>query len=143
MAAQRKGKRKNTIQLAGTWFNGDAYETDVEYIVTKTPSGFTVRAIDRFDGEEGTIYDVHHDEARTVLAFKVLWESTGRFLSVRLLAISPNRVSCTYTYTDKEMWFRKGTEPMPTTKSPRPRRGGGKSKADLGKEHLEPEREKA
>ena len=118
--------------MVGSWFNGDEYETDVEYIVARSGSDYIVRVIDRFDGEEGTVYDVHYDDTSTVLSFNVLWKSTGRFLSVRLLAISPNRVSCTYSYTDKEMWFRKGTEPTSISKSVRSRRRNRKRKAARG-----------
>jgi len=107
MTTSKGRKSKNPIQLVGSWFNGDEYETDVEYIVARSGGEHTVRAVDRFDGEEGTVYDVHYDDTSTILSFNVLWKSTGRFLSVQLLAISPNRASFTYTYTDKEMWFRR------------------------------------
>ena len=132
MTTPKSRKSENPIQLVGSWFNGDEYETDVEYIVARSGSDYIVRVIDRFDGEEGTVYDVHYDDTSTVLSFNVLWKSTGRFLSVRLLAISPNRASCTYSYTDKEMWFRKGTEPTSISKSVRSRRRSRKRKLAQG-----------
>jgi len=130
MTTPKGRKSENPIQLVGSWFNGDEYETDVEYIVARSGGDHTVRAIDRFDGEEGTVYDVHYDDTSTILSFNVLWKSTGRFLSVHLLAISPNRASCTYTYTDKEMWFRKGTEPPAASNSVRSRSHSRKRKVD-------------
>jgi hypothetical protein len=126
MPTAHKQKSQNPIQLAGSWVNGDEYATEVEYIVARARDGVTVRAIDRFDGEEGTVYDVHYDADSSILSFNVRWISTGRFMSVRLMAISPNRVSYTYTYTEKEMWFRKGTEPTTGNKTTRPRRRGRK-----------------
>jgi hypothetical protein len=128
MTTPKSRKTENPIQLVGSWFNGDEYETDVEYIVARSGGDYTVRAIDRFDGEEGTVYDVHYDDTSTILSFNTLWKSTGRFLSVRLLAISPNRASCTYTYTDKEMWFRKGSEPTAVSKPARSRGHSRKGK---------------
>ena len=132
MTRRKSRKSENPIQLVGSWFNGDEYETDVEYIVACNGGDYTVRAIDRFDGEEGTVYDVSYDETSTVLSFNVLWKATGRFLNVRLLAISPNRAACTYTYTDKEMWFRKATEPAAVAKSVRSRRYNRKKKVGRG-----------
>lgn len=111
--------------------NGDEYGTDVEYIVADSPDGYSVRAIDRFDGEEGRVYDVHYDSKSAILSFNVLWGSTGRFMSARLLAISPNRASYTYTYTDQEMWFRKGAEPNPREKAIWPR-GRRKNMNEMG-----------
>ena len=95
--------------LIGVWVNGDEYNTDVEYIVSATGSGFAVQAIDRCDGEEGEVSAVKWDG--NVLSFAVYWNSTGRMLKVRLLAISPNRVEYTYTFTQQEMWHRKEAAP--------------------------------
>ena len=105
--------------LVGTWVNGDEYATEVEYQVSSPGQGFTVRAIDRFDGEEAEVYDVKWDGE--VLSFATHWPSTGRFVKCRLQAISPNRVDFTYTYTQQEMWHRKGAEPVV---SPNRRRAG-------------------
>jgi len=102
-------KNENPHTLVGTWFDGDEYETQVEYIVSCSRGRFTVRAVDRFDGEEGEVYDVKWDG--NALSFAVHWNSTGRLVKARLLAISPSRVDYTYTYTQQEMWHRKGTEP--------------------------------
>ena len=104
-------KRLNRNSVIGSWVNGDEYETNVEYIVAQIGDHFTVRAVDRFDGEEGNIYDIKYDAEALAISFNVQWKSTGRFMNVRLRAISPNRVSYTYTYTENQMWFRKGTEP--------------------------------
>ncbi len=127
---QKKSGKPHT--LVGTWFNADEYETDVEYIVSREGGSFTVRAVDRFDGEEGEVYDVKRDG--DALSFAVHWNSTGRLVKARLLAISPNRVDYTYTYTQQETWHRKGTEPSaPPNRRPArhgairtPRRGGGR-----------------
>jgi len=117
MPQRVKRKSQGPQHLVGSWINGDEYESDVEYIVGRTKEGFTVRVIDRFDGEEGAVYDVHYDAPNSTLSFNVRWKSTGRFISARLLAISPNRVSYTYTYTETQMWFRKGTEPTTGTEA--------------------------
>jgi len=103
--AQKKNEKPHT--LIGTWINGDEYETGVEYIVSAAGRGFAVRAVDRFDGEKGEVSDVKWDG--NVLSFAVHWNSTGRFVKARLLAISPNRVDYIYTFTQQEMWHRKGT----------------------------------
>lgn len=110
--------------------NGDEYATDVEYQVSQNSAGLAIRAFDRIDGEEAQVYDVKWDGE--VLSFATHWPSTGRFVKCRLLAISPNRVDFTYTYTQQEMWHRKGTEPgvrpnhravpqRPTRRSPKNR----------------------
>ena len=105
--AQKKNEKPHT--LIGTWVNGDEYETDVEYTVSATRTGFAVRAVDRFDGEKGEVSDVKWDG--NTLSFAVHWNSTGRFVKARLLAISPNRVDYTYTFTQQEMWHRKESAP--------------------------------
>ena len=122
MTTPLKQKSQNPHPLVGSWINGDEYATEVEYVVTRAGADFTVRAIDRFDGEEGTTYDVRYDADNSTLSFNVRWKSTGRFVSARLQAVSPNRVSYTYTYTENQMWFRKGTEPTTDTKPSVPRR---------------------
>lgn len=104
---QKKNKTPHTV--VGTWFNGDEYETEVEYIVSYVRGSFAVRAVDRSDGEEGEVYDVKWDG--NALSFAVYWNSTGRLVKARLLTISRNRVDYTYTYTEQEMWYRKETEP--------------------------------
>jgi hypothetical protein len=127
---QKKNEKPHTV--VGTWFNGDEYETEVEYIVSSGKGAFTVRAVDRFDGEEGEVYDVKWDG--DTLSFAVHWNSTGRLVKARLLVISPNRVDYTYSYTEQETWHRKGTEPSasphrrPARQSVKraARRGGGR-----------------
>ena len=104
-----KGAKTKELAIVGTWVNGDEYETDVEYQVSRNGRGLTVRAVDRFDGENAEVYDVNWDGE--ALTFSAHWPSTGRFVKCRLLAISPNRVDFTYTYTQQEMWHRKGAEP--------------------------------
>lgn len=104
-----KVKRKPDT-LVGTWVNGDEYATEVEYQVSQHTEGFAVRAVDRFDGEKAEVYDVKWDGE--ALSFATHWPSTGRFVKCRLQAISPNRVDFTYTYSQQEMWHRKGAEPL-------------------------------
>src|SRR5207237_244223 len=107
--AQNSGRKADP--LIGSWVNGDEYETDVEYAISRNARDFEVRAVDRYDGEKGEVRDISYDEDISTLSFSVHWNSTGRFIKVRLLAISPNRVSYTYTFTENQMWFKKGTEP--------------------------------
>ncbi len=116
MSTRDRSKKQKSHALVGSWTNGDEYETNVEYIVDRVGNSFTVRAIDRFDSEEGLVYDVHYDAKASSLSFGVRWKSTGRFINARLVATSENRVSYTYTYTETQMWFRKGTEPVSTSK---------------------------
>lgn len=114
---EKNGKLPTVV---GTWYNGDEYETEVEYIVSFAKGSFSVRAVDRFDGEEGQVFDVKWDG--DALSFAVHWNSTGRLVKARLLAISPNRVDFTYSYTEQEMWHRKGTEPSAPTNRRQARR---------------------
>jgi hypothetical protein len=107
----RKPKDKNIPKshtLVGTWVNGDEYATEVEYQVSPAGQGFAVRGVDRHDGEEAEVYDVKWDGE--ALSFATHWLSTGRFVKCRLQALSANRVDYTYTYTQQEMWHRKGAE---------------------------------
>ena len=97
-------------RLVGTWVDGNEYGSDLEYVVRRDRKGFKVRAVDCFDGEQGKVYEICYDPDEATLSFEVRWRSTGRLLSVRLQPISPNRVSYTYSYTESQMWFRKGTE---------------------------------
>lgn len=130
MQKQVHKKHEKPHTLIGTWFNGDEYETEVEYIVSSAGGGFAVRAVDRFDGEAGDVYDVKWDG--NALSFAVHWNSTGRLVKARLRAISPNRVDYTYTYTEQETWHRKGSAPPnrhPARQSAKraPHRGSGRS----------------
>lgn len=113
----------------GTWVNGDEYATEVEYQVSQRPRGFVVRAVDRFDGEKAEVYDVKWDGE--ALSFATHWPSTGRLMKCRFLAISPNRIDFTYTYTQQEMWHRKGAEPV-AAPSRRPAARGGVRKRRRG-----------
>jgi hypothetical protein len=119
-----QGKNEKPHTLIGTWVNGEEYETDVEYIVSAAGEGFAVRAVDRFDAENGEVSDVKWDG--NVLSFAVHWNSTGRFVKARFHAISPNRVDFTYTFTQQEMWHRKGTAPTDSS-TRRPSRRSPKS----------------
>jgi hypothetical protein len=107
MAARAKSKKQKPHPLIGSWVNGDEYATEVEYIVERPAKGFIVRAVDRYDGEEGRVYDVAYDEKTSTLSFDVYWGSTGRLVKARIVAISQNRISYTYTFTENQMWFRK------------------------------------
>ncbi len=132
MAHANNKEKGKAPSLAGTWVNGDEYATEVEYQVSRRAEGFVVRAVDRFDGEKAEVYDVQWDGE--ALSFAAHWPSTGRFVKCRLQAISTNRVDFTYTYTQREMWHRKGAESLagPNRRSAaraqvlKPRLGGGR-----------------
>jgi hypothetical protein len=126
-----KAEKTKNPTIVGTWVNGHEYGTDVEYQVSQKAQGLAVRAVDRFDGERAQVYDVKWDGE--VLTFATYWPSTGRFVKCRLLAISPNRVDFTYTYTHQEMWHRKGAEPV-TAPNRRPAAGRGVRKSGKGLE---------
>src|SRR5437899_12989896 len=128
MSTRVTRKSQGPHSLVGSWVNGDEYTTDLEYIVGQAGDRFTVRAVDRFDGEEGAVYDINYEPKTCTLSFNVRWSSTGRFINVRLLGVSPNRVSYTYTFTENQMWFRKGTEPTANTKKSRRLKHGRKPK---------------
>jgi len=125
----RKSSKK-AHPLIGSWVNGDEYATEVEYIVSAVGGSFAVGAVDRYDGEEGEVYEVKREG--NGLSFAVHWNSTGRFVKARLQPIGPNRVSYTYTVTQNEMWHRKGTGPTAAHHPARPRtlrvrrEGGGR-----------------
>ncbi len=90
MIKQRGREKTQTHPLIGTWVNGDEYVSEIEVEVFPVGEGFGVRAVDGYDGEEAEVYDVKwNGEA---LSFATHWPSTGRFVKVRLLAISRNRV---------------------------------------------------
>ena len=91
--------------LTGVWVNADEHASEVEYSVTSKGTTFKVNAIDGNDGEVADIFEVKWDGE--VLSFAIHWNSTGRFARCRLQALSQNRVSLTYTYTDNETYHRK------------------------------------
>lgn len=103
-SAPKKTPRRSS-PLVGTWFNGDEIETEAEYIVSKAGKGFSVRAVDRFDGEEADIFEVVWDGRE--LSFAAHWNSTGRFTRCRMLLLSENRISLTFTHTEQALWHRK------------------------------------
>jgi hypothetical protein len=91
--------------LVGSWVSGTEYGSEIEFIVKSHADSFTVRAIDRYDGEVPDVFEVKWDGQ--VLSFATHWNSTGRFLRSRLQAVAKNEVSYTYTYTENETWHRK------------------------------------
>jgi hypothetical protein len=101
---------KQPHTLIGSWVNGDEYKTEVEYIISGKEPRFKVRVVDRYDGEKGEVHDISYDDKTSTLSFSIYWNSTGRFVKTRMHAISQNRVSYTYTFTESQMWLRKGTE---------------------------------
>ena len=120
MQKRKSNNNLRTHPLVGTWVNGDEYATEIEYQVSTAEQGFAVRAIDRYDGEEAEVYDVKWDGE--ALSFATHWPLTGRFVKCRLQAISQNRVDFTYTYTQQEMWHRKGAAPTASGDEGRGRR---------------------
>ena len=102
-----KPKPKHDL-LVGTWFNGDEYETDVEYVITRSGDSYAIRVYELFDGEQADIFETAWDGR--VLSFAAHWNSTGRFARYRLLLISANRIDVTYTYTEQTMYHRKRTK---------------------------------
>lgn len=120
MAKPTQEERRKRQSLIGSWVNGDEYATEVEYTVSGSVRRFHVNAVDRYDGEKGEVRDVGYESETGTLSFAVYWNSTGRFTRVRLVAIAPNRVSYTYTFTENQMWFRKGTEPGLAVNESRP-----------------------
>jgi carotenoid cleavage dioxygenase-like enzyme len=109
MTVKKTSRKKHP--LIGSWVDGDEYATGVEYIISGSESDFKIRAVDRFDGEVAEIHAISYDEAKSTLSFSVYWNSTGRFVKARLHALPQNRISYTYSFTENQMWFRKGTEP--------------------------------
>ncbi len=102
-----KSNQKSTKEhgLVGIWVSADEYASEVEYSVTPKGTTFRVKATDGNDGEVADIFEVKWDGE--VLSFATHWNSTGRFARCRLQALSKNRVSLTYTYTDNETFHRK------------------------------------
>ena len=90
--------------LVGSWVSSDKYATEVEFAISRNGDEFSVRAIDRSDGEEAEIYDVKWDDI--VLSFAAHW-STGRFAKYRLVATSRTQIDVICTFTLTEIWHRK------------------------------------
>ena len=106
MKASRKATTKQKPPtLVGTWFNGDEYATEVEFIITQSDDVYGVRVRDRFDNEEADIFETAYDG--DTLSFAAHWNKTGRLARYKLLLLSANRLSVTYTYTDMEMYHRQ------------------------------------
>jgi hypothetical protein len=105
--ATRKPKQKPKRDLlVGTWFNADEIETGVEFTVTRSGSSYAVRVTDCFDGETADISETAWNGS--ILTFAAYWNSSGRFARYRLSLLSVNRIDVTYTYTDSEVYHRKG-----------------------------------
>ena len=102
---RNKKESTRTHPLVGSWVSGTEYGSEIEYIISSRSTGFTVRAIDRYDDEIADVLEVKWDGQ--VLSFATHWNSTGRFLRCRLEAVAKNEVSYTYTYTANETWHRK------------------------------------
>ena len=105
MKGKAKAKTKATDYLVGTWFNADEYGGTVEFTIRRNAEGYSVHACDRDDQEEADIFETNWD--RTTLTFATHWNSSGRFARYRILLLSPNRISLTYTYTENELFHRK------------------------------------
>jgi hypothetical protein len=115
MAKRAHNNNQKQHPLIGSWVNGDEYATDVEYMVSGAEPVFKVRAVDRYDSEQRDVRDVSYEDETSTLSFTVYWNSTGRLVKVRMVALSPNRVSYTYTFTENQMWTRKSTKPNAVT----------------------------
>ena len=92
--------------LIGTWGALDEGGTTVEYAVSLTPSGFSVKATDTYDGESGQISQVKYADA--VLSFVVTW-STGRTCECRMQPGTKNQAQFTFSYTENEHLQRRAT----------------------------------
>src|SRR5215831_2575381 len=90
--------------LMGTWFSTDIFRSSVEYTVISNGDSVAVTAIDTEDGEIGEIGSVNWDG--NALFFAVHW-STGRYVKCRMVLVSKDTVSFTYTYTSQEVLQRK------------------------------------
>ena len=108
MRAKKTTSKKTRPSLIGTWFNADEYATEVEFIITDSDDMLSVRVRDRHDNEEADVFETAYDGR--VLSFAAHWNSTGRFARYKLMLLSANRLSVTYTYTDNEMYHRKRNE---------------------------------
>jgi hypothetical protein len=105
--ATRKPKKKlKRDLLVGTWSSADEHYSDVEFTITRSGTAYAVQARDGFDGEKADIFETAWNGSH--LSFAAHWNSTGRFARYRILLVSANRIDLTYTYTDTEMYHRKG-----------------------------------
>lgn len=119
MAPSINSRKQKHHPLIGSWVSGDEYVPEIEYIITRPTNHFIVRAVDRYDGEEGRVNEVKYDDDTSTLSFDVYWESTGRLVRARVSALSQNRISYTYTFTENQIWFRKGIKSVKSNKSPK------------------------
>ena len=107
-AGRKPPSREKSPTLVGTWFNADEYATEVEFVVTKSGDTLGVCVRDRYDNEEADIFEIAYDGH--VLSFAAHWNKTGRFARYKLLLLSANRISITYTYIEMAMYHRKRTK---------------------------------
>jgi hypothetical protein len=85
--------------LAGVWRARDEW-SDVEYCVSGKAPRYRVGVRDFKDGEKADVFETKWHAAKHTLSFAAHWNSTGRFMRCRLMAISASQVDLTYTYTE-------------------------------------------
>lgn len=93
--------------LIGTWHSLEETLSVIEYSVHCTVNGFSVVAVDSYDGENGEVSNVEWNDEKQELKFCCYWASSGRYSKCKFLLYSQDKVEFTYTYTDHEILVRK------------------------------------
>jgi len=85
--------------LIGTWRDSDhEIGSSIRFTVAASGAGFSVRAVDTYDGEELQISDVRWNGH--VLHFTCLVPSTGRLTNYEMEGRSPSEVVLRIAYTE-------------------------------------------
>ena len=100
-----KTRKDNSHSLLGTWVDPYREDATVEYTVRRTPTGFSVSAVDTYDGEKIKITDVFWTGQE--LRFESFVPSTKWRLRHVFRVVSDSEIE--HEYTKREVWKRKGT----------------------------------
>ena len=103
--AMTKMKKTKKDPLLGEWRSADGF-SEVVYRVSKKKSGYAVIANDTFDKEFADVFEEKWDSRKKIFSFAAHWNSTGRFCRCRIMAISEDQATLTFTYTDTELLIR-------------------------------------
>ena len=89
--------------LVGVW-QGTEDDARAQYTITATGGGFSVSAVDIYDGEKFEISNVKWDGK--FLTFDSYMESTGRRGKNSFCITSNDQIEVTFTFTETYIWQR-------------------------------------
>ena len=97
---------KSKDVISGTWISVNDVNT-VEICIVKKSKAYSVKIIDKLDGEIPALSEEKYDRKTGILSFAAYWESTGRFTRYRLIPVYDDKIEITYTHIDTEVLIRK------------------------------------